>query len=84
MKVSARSISGETRSFEEGDDKSIAIIVRLQEEDLFAAKLQIKTPLRDFEKNVDVWGGNDGESWEPLVEDELIFDREQFLDFRRT
>jgi len=47
-------------------------------------RLWIETPLRDFEKFVDVYGSLDEANWEPLLEGELIFERERFVDFRRT
>lgn len=56
----------------------------LLDKKLNAATLRIDTPLSDFEKKVDVSGSNDGNSWQSVLENALILDRSNFLDFRRT
>jgi len=81
--------AGETRiphrieSFEENDDGSIEISITLTGTTT-PARLEIVTPLRDFEKNVTVLTSPDGITWTALVSNGLVFDYERFLDFRRT
>jgi hypothetical protein len=38
------------------------------------------TPLRDFQRRVQVFGSNDGANWSPLVADGLIFDYSRYMD----
>jgi hypothetical protein len=71
-------------SFEENEDGSIEVTVTLTGLKAPAAKLEIATPLRDFEKSVTVSVSSDGATWTPLVNEALVFDYERFLDFRRT
>ena len=71
-------------SFEENEDGSIEVTVVLPGDTPPPARLEIRTPLRDFEKSVTVSETTDGTSWKPLVTDALVFDYERFLDFRRT
>lgn len=71
-------------SFEENEDGSIEVTVTLTGPKTPAAKLEIATPLRDFEKSVTVSVSSDGATWTPLVNEALVFDYERFLDFRRT
>ena len=71
-------------SFEENGDGSIEVIVELTGTKTPAARLEIATPLRDFEKSVTVSVSSDGATWTPLVNEALVFDYERFLDFRRT
>lgn len=84
VKVPSRKIPSETISFIPGDGGVVEIVVELKKGEMNADSLEIRSPLRDFEKKITVAGSNDGESWQPLVRNRLIFDREQFLDFRRT
>jgi len=44
--------------------------------------LKLISPLRNFEHRVQVLSSADGENWEPLVEDGLIFDYSRFMDAR--
>ena len=71
-------------SFEEAGDGSIELTVVLTGELPPPARMEILTPLKDFEKSVNVSTSTDGITWSPLVSDGLIFDYERFLDFRRT
>ncbi|MEM9280861.1 MAG: DUF3999 family protein [Verrucomicrobiota bacterium] len=83
-KVPEKLLSSRTVSLNEGSDGSIEMVIRLSEGVRGAASLELDTPLRDFEKSIDVYGSADEENWEPLVEGSLIFDRERFMDLRRT
>lgn len=71
-------------SFEENEDGSIEVTVTLTGLKAPAARLEIATPLRDFENSVTVSVSSDGATWTPLVNEALVFDYERFLDFRRT
>lgn len=77
-------VPSSTKSFTEQDDGSIEIILERENGADTPGRLHIETPLRNFEKQVDVSGSNDGESWKELVRGEMLFDHERFLDFRRT
>lgn len=83
---SATTIRTEVASFEEHPDGSIEFEIRFEEEEKerFCATIDFQTPLRNFEKSVTVRAGDGGNEWNTLVENALIFDRERFLDFRRT
>lgn len=74
----------EILEFEENEDGSIATTIRVDRKDAIVGSLEIRTPLRDFEKGVAVSGSGDGESWTPLLEDAVVFDHSRFLDFRDT
>jgi hypothetical protein len=45
--------------------------------------LRLQTGLRDFEKEVHVWAGPDGETWTPVAESAAIYDYSRFADVRR-
>ena len=44
--------------------------------------IRLITPLRNFEHHVRIESSADGKTWQPLVEDGLIFDYSQFMDVR--
>lgn len=79
-------VSSATRavSVETGEDGSLTMVLEAAERGFPADRIEIATPLRDFEKTVAIAGSDDGESWEPLVTGALLVDRERFVDFRRT
>ena len=81
---SAAKIPSKVISFDQLENGDVEIRVRLEKEKGEAAMMELKTPLRNFEKSVSV--GSIGESGEvtELVAEKLIFDYESFLDFRRT
>lgn len=83
---SAKDIETEILSFEENPDGSVEFEVRLaeKEQEKNCATIEFQTPLRNFEKSVSVEASDDGISWRTLAEDNLIFDRERFFDFRKT
>lgn len=45
--------------------------------------ITIHTPLRDFEKEVTVEAGDDGQTWTPLASGAVIFDASRFMDIAR-
>jgi len=71
-------------SFEEAPDRSIEFVVSLAAASPAPARLEIATPLRDFEKGVAVSIPGEGGSWSVLVGDAVVFDHTRFLDFRHT
>lgn len=77
-------IPHQVESFEETADGAIEITVRLEAGTVPAARLEIETPLSDFEKGVSVSIPAAEEGWKELVGDRVIFDHSRFLDFRRT
>jgi len=81
---SAKPIRTEIVSFSENTDGSVVFEVRFLEKDKRCATVDFRTPLRDFEKSVTVDASTDGKVWKTLLNNVLIFDRERFLDFRKT
>lgn len=80
----AQSIPSEITRFMENPDGSITVEVASKAEQPSIASIEIETPLKNFEKRVDIEGSVDALNWRPLLKDQLIFDREQFIDFRAT
>jgi len=71
-------------SLEEMPDGSLEIVVGFESPPNGPLRVEIDTPLRDFEKGVSIAvPGTDG-AWKEVVSDGLIFDRWRFLDFRHT
>ncbi len=83
-KTPPRPINSEVLSFDKTNEEELVYIVSLPSKAPPVGSLTIHTPLRNFEKTVSVSGSPDGENWESLVSEFLIYDREVFLDFRRT
>jgi hypothetical protein len=70
-----------TRSVRPLEDGGLEIILRLEREDPRPDGLRIVTPLRNFEQRVRVFSSEDGENWQPVGEDGVIFDYSQYMDF---
>jgi hypothetical protein len=79
-------VSSATRavSVETGEDGSLTMVLEAAERGFPADRVEIVTPLRDFEKTVAIAGSDDAETWEPLVAGALLVDQQRFVDFRRT
>ena len=60
---------------------SLDVIVVLTGSEPRANGITIETPLKDFERTVTVYSGNDRTRWQPLVENAVIFDYSRYLDF---
>lgn len=71
-------------SLDESPDGAVEITVTLDPDSPAPARLEIITPLRDFEKGVTVSIPDEGGRWIELVADGVVFDHSRFLDFRRT
>ncbi len=80
----SRRLPHHIESFADSPDGAIEIVVRLDDGGPTPARLEIATPLRDFEKGVSISiPGNDG-SWTEWLRDGVIFDHSRFLDYRHT
>ena len=82
--VAPREVSSEIVAFDKSSEDLLVYTVELPEKSPEISQLRIHTPLRNFEKTVSVFGKSKDENWTPLVSDFLIYDREAFVDFRRT
>lgn len=79
-----RHLPHQIESFNENDDGSIELTVALPGNSPPPSRLEILTPMRNFEKSVTISSTSDGAAWTPLVSNVLVFDYERFVDFRRT
>jgi hypothetical protein len=68
---------------ENNDDNSIEITFSLTADQAAPAGLRIVTPLKNFEKEVDVFGSRDKSTWSKLTT-AVIFDASRFMDVSRT
>lgn len=71
---------GRVVSLKENDDNSIAVVVELEKDVPAADGLTFVTPLIDHEQRVTVHGSRDGDEWEELAADGLIFDYTRYMD----
>ena len=79
-KTSEKLCISKVLSLDEKPGNQIEIHLQLDEEASCPDGITILTPLSDYEKRVTVLGSNDGEDWEHLVSDALIFDYSRFMD----
>lgn len=63
-------------------DQGLQITLTLAEDDPAPLGMRLITPVKDFERRVTVFASPDGESWQPLLEDGLVFDYSRFIDVR--
>lgn len=71
-------------SLDETPEGSLEIVVSFDSPLPGSVRLEIDTPLSDFEKGVSIAvPGSDGE-WKEVLSDGVIFDHRRFLDFRHT
>ncbi|HEY4309938.1 MAG TPA: DUF3999 family protein [Pirellulales bacterium] len=59
---------------------SLEIVIRLDNKSPAASGLTVRTPLRDFQHNVQVFGRAEAQDWQPLVPEALIFDYSRYMD----
>jgi len=71
-----------TRSVRPLDDGGLEIILYLEPEDPRPEGLRIVTRLQNFEQRVRVFSSADGENWQPIGEETVIFDYSQYMDVR--
>ncbi len=73
-----------TLSLEELPNNRISIILQNKNKGLVPSEMAIRTANRNFEKTVSVYGSNDRIQWQPLAENQPIFDYSRFIDLRNT
>lgn len=61
---------------------SLEILIDLPDTGPQPQGIQLISPLKDFQHRVRVFASADGEQWQPLTEDGLIFDYSRFIDVR--
>ncbi|MEZ6051149.1 MAG: DUF3999 family protein [Planctomycetaceae bacterium] len=66
------------------EDGSLEMTVELSPKDQHPNGLTIVTPLRDFERRVRIQTSADGQTWDTIVEDALIFDYSRYMDVRQV
>jgi hypothetical protein len=71
-------------SFNQGEDGSIEFVVVLADGSPAPGRLEISTPLQDFEKSLTVSVASEEGTWSVLVGDGVVFDHSRYLDFRQT
>ncbi len=64
------------------DGLEITFRIDLEKHPLPPQGVRLITPLRNFEHRVGIAASTDGQTWQPLLEDGLIFDYSQFMDVR--
>lgn len=65
------------------EDGGLEITLRLQKDDPAPQGLKLVTPLENFEQRVRVFASADGEQWDPLGGEVVIFDYSRFMDVRQ-
>jgi hypothetical protein len=73
-------IQSKTSSFRKMKDNSIEVILETMPDAPAAAYLDLATGDRNFEKQVNVSGSDDGETWTPLATRQPIFDYSRYVD----
>lgn len=66
------------------DQNSIEVVFERDPKVAAPGRLEVRTPLRNFEKSVSVQGSADGKTWTPLAEGAVIFDASRFMDVSRS
>ncbi len=74
--------SARVNSVRELENNRLEVVLAVPQEMPSADGIKIHTPLRDFERQVQVFGGNDGQQWTLLVQDGLLYDYSRFMDVR--
>ena len=74
--------SARVSSVRELEKNRLEIVLSLPPEIKSADGLKIHTPLRDFERHVQVFGSEDGLKWTPLVQDGFLYDYSRYMDVR--
>lgn len=64
------------------DGGGLEIIVTLDKDDPQPGGVRIVSPLKNFQQRVQVFASSDGQDWQPITEDGLIFDYSQYMDVR--
>lgn len=80
VKPVRRPSNGIIKALVEGEDNSIEVVVQLPDRTPRADGIILHTPLKNFERQVSVFGSNDGTSWQPLANNVMIFDYSRYMD----
>ena len=84
-KTERRTVGSSVVSLRELPGNRIEIIVALDRDADSADGLTFSTPLRDFERRVTVFGEMaNGDEWQPLATDALLFDYTRYMDISNT
>ena len=83
-KKSTRHWSANNPGLKPLDGEGLEITVHLNKDDPTPDSVQLVTPLKNFEQQVQVSTSTDGKEWSPLGEEELIYDYSQYMDVRNT
>lgn len=81
-KYDRRWASARVNAVRELENNRLEIILELPPEIKSADGLKIDTPLRDFERHVQVFGSDDGLNWTQLVKEGFLYDYSRFMDVR--
>ena len=71
--------NGKTITLQTSGDEGIIITLELDNDAAHADGLTVVTNQKDFEYRIDVEGSNDGQIWESLIADTLIYDYSRFM-----
>ena len=63
------------------ENNRIEVVVELTDDRASADGMTFRTPLRDYEREVSVYGSNDGDRWTRLVDGAMIFDYSRYIHF---
>ncbi|MCS7305490.1 MAG: hypothetical protein NZ602_10345 [Thermoguttaceae bacterium] len=74
--------SARVETARELENNRLEIVLSLPPSINSADGIQIQTPLRDFERQVQVFGSDNGQQWTLLVKDGLLYDYSRYIDVR--
>ena len=69
-------------AFEEQAENRIEIVLERKADDPVPHAVVVSSRLKNYEKQVSVFGSNDRSTWQPLAVDQPIFDYSRFFDLR--
>ena len=64
------------------EDDGLEILIVLDEDAPVPDGIRLVSPLRNFEQRVRVYSSKDGNAWEPLGDESVIFDYSRYMDVR--
>lgn len=67
-------------SVEETQDNTLVIVIEMTDRRVEIDGMTLHTPLKNFERALDVSYGNDGRNWAPLITGSVIYDYTRFMD----
>ncbi len=78
-----RTVPSHVVSLTEQPDNRLEIVLQLKQDGPVNG-LTVYTPLKNFQRRVQVFGSTDGRQWQPLVSDAVIYDYSRYMDVRHT